>query len=168
MTDCPIPERRVDFVEIGVGEVAFGAAPQVLTTAALGSCVGVALWDPFTQRGALAHVMLPKASATSSEGQATRFATGAIPMMVGRLTRMGSPSRRLVAKLAGGAAMFGGESAVTHVGERNVTTVEELLEEHGIRVKAADVGGSYARTVELHLDSGTLVVRSYAFGIKEL
>jgi chemotaxis protein CheD len=166
--DCPVPEnpRRID---VGVGEIAIARVPDILVTSALGSCVGVALWDPFAQQGGLAHVMLPRGRDKSpGHDLPTRYATLAVPELIGALGRAGSPVRRLVAKIAGGASMFGNDSATTHVGDRNVTEVRRLLVEFGIPIRAEDVGGRYARTVELHLDSGTLMVRSYAFGVKEL
>lgn len=167
MSRCPLPDRR-HVVDIGVGELTVGRPPDILVTSALGSCVAVALWDPFTLNGALAHVMLPKQLDTRLDGPSTRFASGAIPLMVERLNNMGSGKTGLVAKIAGGSAMFKGESAITHVGERNIEEVRAQLAELRIALRAEDVGGSHARTVELHLDSGTLLVRSYAFGIKEL
>jgi chemotaxis protein CheD len=165
--ECSVPDKpgRID---VGVGEIAVARAPDILHTAALGSCVGVALWDPFAQNGGLAHVMLPRATDTVASGPQTRFAESAITGMVDMLREMGSPKRRLLAKIAGGAAMFRAESNIAHVGDRNVEAVREQLESLGIPIRAEDVGAHHARTVDFHLDSGTLIVRSYVFGIKEL
>ena len=155
-------------IAVGVGEMGAASAPDVLVTMALGSCVGVSLWDPRRRNGALAHVMLPRPNARSDDPPPSRFADTAIPAMVECLASMGSPRRRLIAKIVGGAAMFSGDSAISTVGERNLAEVRRTLEELRIPIRAEDTGGSHARTVELHLDSGTLKVRSYAYGIKEL
>ena len=57
-------------VIVGVGEIACAFEPQVLITQALGSCIGLTLWDPRLNIGGMAHVMLPAAprSAASAGG----------------------------------------------------------------------------------------------------
>lgn len=164
---CPVPVGG-QRIEVGVGELAVARAPDVLVTSALGSCIGVALWDAFTQSGGLAHVMLPDLLEGGRGDADDRYASIAIPRMVRMLSESGAPSFRLVAKIAGGASMFGADSAVANVGERNLAAVRKHLEAAGVEVVAEDVGGSHARTVELRLDSGTLVVRSYVYGVREL
>lgn len=153
---------------VGVGEYAVAAHPAVLITQALGSCVGVCLWDPRLRIGGMAHVMLPSAPASGFSGRPHRFADLAIPAMVSRMAELGCKERGLIAKLAGGSAMFKGESGIDTIGGRNVAAVTAQLERYGIKSKASDTGGSHARTIELRLDTGTLLVRSYTFGIREI
>ena len=153
---------------VGVGDVAVAEHPSKLVTQALGSCVGVALWDPTRRAGGMAHVMLPTPGSTVADGHADRFATVAIPHLISILESAGSPRRRLVAKLAGGAAMFGTDTALASIGDRNIAEVRAELRVAGIPVRAEDTGGRHARTIELHLDTGILLVRSYVYGIREL
>jgi chemotaxis protein CheD len=162
-----LTEADPDRILIGVGELATGQHPQVLVTQALGSCVGVTLWDPRTRVGGMAHVMLPASGHSTAPGRATRFADLAVPALVDLLTDLGSPKRRLIAKIAGGSAMFTGDS-MGSIGARNAAAVVDHLEQLGLLVQASDCGGSHARTIELHLETGVLVVRSYVYGIKEI
>lgn len=155
-------------VIVGVGEVAVAADPVVLVTQALGSCVGVSLYDPVTRMGGLAHVMLPSHEDSSMDGHPLRFASEAIPALVYRLSQVGVPRRRLVAKLAGGAAMFKGDSPIASIGQRNADEVKRRLDSCGIAIAAEDTGAAHARTVELHLSTGILLVRSYLYGMREL
>jgi chemotaxis protein CheD len=141
-------------VVVGVGEIACAEDPKVLITQALGSCIGLALWDPRMRLGGMAHVMLPAAPEGDFTGRRHRFADIAVP--------------ELVAKIAGGASMFKGESGMDSIGGRNAAAVLEQLEKCGLLVRAADTGGSHARTIELHLDTGILLVRSYSYGIREI
>lgn len=159
------PDDRT--VLIVTGELAVGNHPQVLVTPALGSCVGVTLWDAFQRRGGMAHIMLPSPSDTRIEGLADRFATVAIPRLA-EMVAAGSNIRRLVAKIAGGATMFGSEDTAASIGSRNVAEVKRQLALLRIPLVAEDTGGSHARTIELHLDTGVVVVRSYRYGIKDL
>jgi chemotaxis protein CheD len=155
-------------VIVGVGESATGRHPEILVTQALGSCVGVCLWDPRLKVGGMAHVMLPSAPASGFSGRPHRFADIAVPELVQALVALGSSTRVLVAKIAGGSAMFKGESGIDTIGGRNVAAVKAQLAAYGMKVAAADTGGSHARTIELHLDTGALLVRSYTFGIREI
>ncbi len=64
--------------------------------------------------------------------------------------------------------MFKADSNLSNVGERNLEEVRHQLSLLRIPILAEDTGGSHARTVELRLDTGVLVVRSYMYGIREL
>jgi chemotaxis protein CheD len=155
-------------VIVGVGEIAYAQEPQVLITQALGSCIGVALWDPRSHLGGMAHVMLPTAPGGGFTGRRHRFADLAVPELIDQMVEAGAGRHRLIAKVAGGASMFKGESGLDSIGGRNAAAVLEQLEKCGLAVRAADTGGSHARTIELHLDSGVLLVRSYSFGMREI
>lgn len=160
--------RDIDVVEVTLGELAVAEPPAVLVTAALGSCVGVAIFDIHTHRGGLAHVMLPTAHGKRAEAMPGRFADHAIPGLVDALHKRGSLRRRLVAKIAGGAAMFRGEGLGAGIGERNVAEVKRQLALMSIPLLAEDTGEAHARTVELDLGTGEFVVRSYQFGVRRL
>lgn len=161
------PQRDPNVVDVSAGCCAVGQPPAVLVAPALGSCVGVALYDPVTRRGAMAHVMLPRPMDAEVGGLLERFAEYAVPRLVNALREEGSLQSRLVAKLAGGAAMFRADSVLATIGERNVAEVKRQLTLLRIPVLAEDTGGSHARTVELHLETGVLLVRSYLHGVRE-
>ncbi|MDO8848221.1 MAG: chemotaxis protein CheD [Coriobacteriia bacterium] len=154
-------------VLVATGEIAVAEHPKVIVTPALGSCVGVTLWDAFARRGGMAHVMLPTPSETRLDGLVNRFASIAIPALVEEVTQ-GSTIRRLVAKIAGGSVMFGSENGAPSIGGRNIIEVKRQLALLRIPLVAEDTGGAHARTMELHLDTGLVVVRSYRYGIKDL
>ncbi len=168
MVDVAYDTSGHNLIEIGVGKLAVAKLPHVLMTPALGSCVGVTLYDKARKQGGMAHVMLPDTADTSMHGDRTRFASVAVPELVERLDKLGSKPRKLVAKIAGGAAMFKGQGHLATVGERNLREVKRQLAGFGIKIVAEDTGGSHARTIELYLDTGILVVRSYLYGIREL
>jgi chemotaxis protein CheD len=161
-------EADPDQVIVGVGEIACANEPQVLITQALGSCIGLTLWDPRTHLGGMAHVMLPASPGDEFSGRRHRFADIAVPELIEMMVEAGAGRHRMIAKIAGGSAMFKGDSGLDSIGGRNAAAVLEQLEKCGLSVKAADTGGSHARTIELHLDTGVLHVRSYSFGMREI
>lgn len=154
-------------IEVGIGGLVVSDAPYRIMTPALGSCVAVAIFDTFAKRGGLAHVMLPTAT-PGAKVEIGRFADQAVPELIHLLSEAGSLRMRLQAKIAGGAAMFHGESAIASIGERNVTEVKRQLALMSVPLVAEDTGEAHARTVELSLDTGALQVRSYQFGVKRL
>lgn len=154
-------------VVVMTGEVAAACAPTVLVTPALGSCVGVALWDPRSGRGGLAHVMLPAPADSRPGGRVDRFASIAVPHLAGAVAE-GMRGCRPVAKIAGGSAMFGADGSLARIGERNVAEVKRQLALLRIPVVAEDTGGTHARTMELHTETGLIVVRSHRYGTREL
>lgn len=154
-------------VDVVAGCIEVRRPPHRLVAPALGSCVGVALWDPGTRVGGLAHVMLPEPHGRVGEGTELRFAVFAVPEMVRRMVEMGAARRRIVAKIAGGASMFAGGGS-SHIGSRNAEEVKRQLALLKIPLDAEDTGESYARTVRFDPEDGTMVVRSYLYGVKRL
>jgi len=129
----------------------------MLLTAVLGSCVGVALYHARRHVGVLAHVVL--ADSAGREATPGKFANTAIPHMVGLLAKEGIPPSSVVAKLAGGACMFGAGGPMM-IGDTNVEAVLRSLTLAGIRVVAKDVGGTKGRRIVLDCSTGGLEIEN--------
>jgi chemotaxis protein CheD len=155
-------------VVVGVGGLLVARHPDTLLTRALGSCVGLTMWDPAKRIGGMAHVLLPDVAGGRADRDPRRVATTAVPLLVSLLVDAGCEVRRLEVKLAGGAAMFPVEGGGEGIGARNTAEVRRQLALLGLAPKAEDVGGSHARTIELYLDTGVLRVRSYVHGLREI
>lgn len=154
-------------VEVVVSSIEFARHPARLMTPALGSCLGITLWDPSLRTGAMAHVMLP-APGDGTPGSSAKYIDFAVPEMVRLMVEAGSFKHRLVAKIAGGAAMFNRESLVASIGLRNVEEAKRQFALAQVRLTAEDVGQAHARTIELVLDTGVLLVHSHRYGTREL
>lgn len=139
---------------VGMGQIAAGKAPQRMK-AVLGSCVALALYHPRLKAGAMAHVVLPDSS--GRQGAAGKFADTAVPQLVAELSKLGAPAHGLVAKLAGGANMFG-SSGPMQIGEANVRAVLEAVAAIRARVAGQDVGGNKGRRVSFDCTSGEMTV----------
>ncbi|OGP82640.1 MAG: chemotaxis protein CheD [Deltaproteobacteria bacterium RBG_13_65_10] len=156
-------------ISVGIADLRIAQSPNVLISYGLGSCVGVALHDPFEKIGGLAHVMLPTASGIRT-GDPLKYADSAIEMIVVRMVDAGCARGALLAKMAGGADMFlcSASDVRPKIGERNVEAVRAKLKELRIPLVAEDVGGNYGRTVELETATGVFTVRSVRLGSKRL
>ena len=65
----------------------------------------------------------------------------------------------MVAKLAGGAAMFKTNANTIDVGKKNIEASKEEMKKIGLRVASEDIGGETGRTIVLSLKDGSVMVR---------
>jgi chemotaxis protein CheD len=156
-------------IVIGISEQSISKAPDTLVTYALGSCIGISLFDEQTGVGGLSHIMLPYSSLVQN-GQVDRnkFADTAIEDMVKGMERFGANRSRIKAKIAGGANMFkiADDSVIGSIGDKNIQSVKNELARLGIPIVAEDTGADYGRTVFFELDPGKVRVQSLGKNIK--
>lgn len=159
-----------ELIKVGMADLKVGKAPDSIVSYGLGSCVGIALYDPQTKVGGLAHIMLPDSTQARATDNTAKFADTALPVMLDLIIAMGGSRNRLTAKIAGGSQMFSFAQAteVMRIGDRNSEAVKSVLKSLAIRLLAEDVGGNYGRTVELLLDSGTFLIKTVNKGENRL
>ncbi|MCQ2518667.1 MAG: chemotaxis protein CheD [Lachnospiraceae bacterium] len=151
-----------EILKVGMADLKVCKSPDGLTTLGLGSCVGVAIRDPITKIGGLAHVMLPDSTKIKSNSNRYKFADTGIQDLVDTLVSMGASKSRMQAKIAGGAQMFTLETRpnTVRVGDMNVAASKAKLKELGIPILAEDTGLNYGRTVIFYPETGVMTVRS--------
>lgn len=148
-------------IKVGLGVLAVtDEKGKGLSALGLGSCIGVAAYDPVARIAGMVHVMLPDSAIASAPGPAGKYADTAIPALLEAMRRMGAEPARLVVKIAGGAQMFASGSGNLNIGARNAVSVRAALSQAGLRVKSADTGGNAGRTMELWVDDGRCTVRA--------
>jgi chemotaxis protein CheD len=156
----------VSEIRVRVADYAVSAAPDVLVTIGLGSCVAISLRDGVARVGGLAHILLPSEAMSRDRENRAKFAGTAVPLLVEEMLARGARVSRMTAKLAGGAAMF--STLVTshglQMGERNVLACRAALQTAGIPLLAQDVGGDYGRSVYFSVADGALRIRSVRRG----
>ncbi len=151
-----------EMIKVGMADLNVVKSPDAITTLGLGSCVGVAVRDPVSKVGGLAHVMLPDSTAIRNNSNVYKFADTGVEELVKQVVSAGATRSRLVAKIAGGAKMFAMNSnlSVVQVGARNVEAVKLKLKEMGIRLLSEDTGESYGRTVIFYPETGDFVIKA--------
>lgn len=137
-----------------------------LITYALGSCVGICLYDSYKKVMGLAHILLPDSGMCNNDVNTKKFANTAIKEMLNEMIKVGAIKRNVVAKIAGGAQMF--IKSNIKIGDRNIIAVREQLVELNIPLIAQDVGDTYGRTMECHLDTGLVHIKSISKGVNIL
>jgi len=139
---------------VGIGQSVAASEPTRLTTI-LGSCIAVTMYSPHHRRGMLSHVVLPHSSGDTNHP--AKFADTAVPHMLSTLKDQGVKTGNLVAKIAGGACMFG-DGKFMQIGDSNVQATLKALGEAGIRVVGQDVGGTLGRRVSFDLTTGSVTI----------
>ena len=88
-----------EVIKVGMADLNICKAPDTITTLGLGSCIGIALLDPVTKIGGLAHIMLPDSTKMKNNSNIAKFADTGIVELVRRMTEAGAAKSRLVATL---------------------------------------------------------------------
>lgn len=147
---------------VGISEMKISTRPDdVLVTYSLGSCVGLALFDPVAGIGGMIHCMLPLSKIDPAKAQANpqMFTDTGVPALIQGMLNLGAQMRHMVAKVAGAASLLD-EQGTFKIGERNYIVLRKLLWKNNILIAAEDTGGSIARTMYLYMDTGRVMLRS--------
>lgn len=153
--------RMENRLTVGIADMKMGQNGDELITYALGSCIGICLYDPALHLGALIHIMLPLNMETGRKNP-MKYADSGIRDTLKMMEARGASRARITAKIAGGAKMFevtGGN--LGNIGQRNIESVHMALKREGIRLLKEDVGGTVARTVVFQTSNGVGTIRSY-------
>ena len=148
-------------ITIGIADMKMAKDHGMLITYALGSCIGICLYDQKIKLGALVHIMLPL-NMEAGRKNTMKYADTGIRETLKMMEAKGASRTRITAKIAGGAKMFevsGG--SLGNIGQRNIESVHLNLKKEGIKLLKEDVGGSVARTLLFDVSNGLGCVRSY-------
>lgn len=150
-------------VKVGISDLNVVRAPDTLVTYALGSCVGICLYDANAKIAGLSHIMLPSSKEMANMKQEIyKYADTAIVALLQKMQSMGARPIYLKAKIAGGAQMFNGNSnsSLSRIGQRNVAAVKAELARLRIPIIAEDTGKNYGRTLYLDASDGSMRIKS--------
>ncbi len=147
---------------VNIADMKFTRGEGKIITYALGSCIGITLYDTRIKLGALIHIMLPTCPPGDKTANVYKFADTAIKETLRKLAIMGGMKSSYICKIAGGAQMFAtnSTSAVANVGKHNIDAVKMALAKEGIRISSEQVGGKTARTMILDVANGQVSLRS--------
>ncbi|MCC6797148.1 MAG: chemotaxis protein CheD [Candidatus Hydrogenedentes bacterium] len=147
---------------VGISEMKVSTDPKdTLITYSLGSCIGVALFDPGAGVGGLIHCMLPlsRLDPDKAKKNPQMFTDTGVPALIQTLLDRGGTRKRMIAKVAGAASPLN-DNGMFKIGERNYVVLRKVLWKNEILIAAEDVGGTVARTMSLHISNGKTTIRS--------
>jgi chemotaxis protein CheD len=148
---------------VGVADMKISSsAEDEIITFALGSCLGITLYDPVAHVGGMVHVMLPSSSIdpVKAANNPCMFVDTGVKQLFLDSYKAGAQRNRLVVLAAGGACANGLEQDdYFQIGKRNVTVLRSLLWKNGIILKNCDFGGNLARTMSMDINTGQVLIR---------
>ncbi len=148
---------------VGIADCKVSAtAGERLITYALGSCLGVVVYDPIVQVAGLLHVMLPTGSIDKPQQRVrpAMFVDSGVPMLFKACYALGAQKSRMRLVVAGGAhAGVSMHADRFKIGLHNARAFASLLLRNGVEVHASDLGGSQiARNVWIDVTNGDVTV----------
>lgn len=146
---------------VGVADLKVSNKPEeVLVTHALGSCIGVAIYDPEARVGGILHYMLPDSSLDPVKGQENphMFADTGLPRLFRECYQKGAQKSRLQVKVAGGSQVLGSREYF-QIGRRNFAALRKIFLKNNVLIDKAHVGGTKARTLFLEIATGNVWVK---------
>lgn len=155
-----------DIVVVGIAEANIVFHDKVLVTYALGSCVGVCLYEKNIKIAGMIHVLLPSFHTFHQITDIYKYADSGIPQLVKRMEMYGAKRKNLVAKIAGEAEMFCTEETKTGIGKRNIIAVKDTLNKLEIPIIAEHVGSNYGRSIWFSCKDGSLKVKTVNNGVQ--
>ncbi len=147
---------------VGVGDLVVTDKPSaMIVTYALGSCIGVTVYDPVAKVGGLLHFMLPSAELNKDKAAANpaMFGDIGIPLLFKSCYEMGAKKERLTVCAAGGAEVLSDDGHFK-IGSRNRTLLRKIFWKNNILIAGDETGGSNSRTLSLNMADGTVTVRT--------
>ena len=153
-----------DTIRVVMAGYAVAKSPDLLETQALGSCVGIVIYDEEAGIAGMAHAMLPDFDEARevSKGTPSKFVNSAIELLVKELVKLGGKKARFRAKLAGGANMFPDivSTKSMAIGERNIISAHDTLKSRGITITGEETGGHIGRTIVFDTKKNTLLIKA--------
>jgi chemotaxis protein CheD len=149
--------RRV----VGIADMALSADPRdLIVTYALGSCLGVCVFDPVARVAGMLHLMLPQGSLSPDKAAQNplMFADTGIPKLFLGSYALGAKKERMIVVVAGGASFNMNEDAELAIGQRNVAMLRKVMWKNGVMLKKHDLGGTEPRNMSLDVKSGEVTV----------
>ncbi len=146
---------------VGVADMKVSNNPgDIIVTHALGSCIGIAIYDRTAKVGGILHFMLPLSEANPEKARSNpfMFADTGIPAFFEAAQKLGASKRRLKIKMAGGAQVFDTKDFFA-IGKRNQVIARKIFWKNNLLIEKEHVGGHFSRTMYLEIGTGRTWLR---------
>jgi chemotaxis protein CheD len=136
---------------------------------ALGSCIGVTLYDPVVRVGGMLHFMLPDSQIDPQKAIKNPwiFADTGLPLFFREAYKLGAQKNRMYIKVIGGSQVMD-DAGFFNIGKRNYLALRQIFGMNNVPIQAEDVGGCVNRTIRLEVSTGKVWVKTSGEGELEL
>lgn len=142
---------------------------EILVTYSLGSCIGLAIYDPEAKVGGMIHYMLPDSSLDSNraEEKPAMFADTGVSALFDKAQALGLDKTRMRTVVAGAAQLMD-DTGFFDMGKRNYDALKKIFGENTVIINAEDVGGHLNRTLFLDIATGRSWTKIAGHGVRKL
>jgi putative nucleotidyltransferase with HDIG domain len=153
---------------VAAGSYSIDTQKPMILEAYLGTCLGVAIYDPVAAVGGLIHLLLPEPMSIDATFQPEKYASTGFPLFLQALAGAGAAVENMKACIAGGALVGPLEDSDLEldIGGRTAERVMQIIAAAGIRVDKLETGGFF--TCSLTLDLNTWECRIEPAGFDRL
>ncbi len=153
---------------VAAGSYYIDTQKPMILEAYLGTCLGVAIYDPVAAVGGLIHLLLPEPMSIDRTFQPEKYASTGFPLFLQALAGAGAAVENMKACIAGGALVGPLEDSDLEldIGGRTAERVMQIIAAEGIRVDKLETGGFF--TCSLTLDLRTWECRIEPAGFDRL
>lgn len=157
-------------IVVGMADMRMTKDPEaVLVSYALGSCLGITLYDPVVKAGGILHFMLPNSKIDPQRAlhNPWMFADTGIPRFFKEAYKLGGEKERMCIKVVGGSQVMD-DSGYFNIGEKNYQALRKIFLLNHVETHAEDIGGRVNRTIRLEVQSGRVRVKTSGEGEEEI
>jgi putative nucleotidyltransferase with HDIG domain len=153
---------------VAAGSYSIDTQKPMILEAYLGTCLGVAIYDPVAAVGGLIHLLLPEPMSFDGTFQPEKYASTGFPLFLKALAGAGAAVENMKACIAGGALVgpLDDSDLELDIGGRTAERVMQIIAAEGIRVDKMETGGFF--TCSLTLDMRTWECRIEPAGFDRL
>ncbi len=155
---------------VGVSDMKVSNDPEaVLVTYALGSCIGVTIYDTVAKVGGLLHYLLPESKLDPKKAAKNphMFADTGIPALFKAAYELGAKKQRMKVIVAGGSQIMD-QAGFFNIGKRNDIALRKMFHKNNVLIDYKDVGGNVNRTVKLEVKTGDTWIKVSGQGVKKI
>lgn len=151
--------------QVAAGNFYVSKSAPLILKAFLGTCVGVALFDPENEIGGLIHLLLDAPPVHAGSFQLEKYATTGLPLFFEALLDLGASSRTLIAWVAGGALVGPMEECDLEldIGGRTTERVVEFLASKHISIEKSETGGFFTCVLNLNMRTWACTIEPIGF-----
>jgi len=146
---------------VGVGDmIVSNNETDMIITYALGSCLGVTIYDPIAKVGGMLHAMLPDSSISKKgvELNIYKYVNTGIPALFKAAYNLGAKKNRIKLKMAGCSQILD-ESNFFNIGKRNYAAARKLLWKNNMMIDNEYCDKSESITLIIKILNGKVIMK---------
>lgn len=146
---------------VSVGDmIVSGDDNDRIITYALGSCIGVTIYDPIARVGGILHAMLPDSSISKDIENMNiyKYVNTGIPALFKEAYKLGAKKNRIKLKMAGCSQILD-DSNFFNIGKRNYAAARKLLWKNNMMIDNEYCDKSESITLMLDIKNGEVIMK---------